>query len=77
MYLLIVWLGPKYMKHRQPYSSRGLLVLYNLGLTLLSFYMVYEVNRLLGTERCVEVGQSNRCNVTLQTDYKTTKRNLN
>lgn len=44
MYLLIVWMGPKYMKHRQPYSCRGLLVLYNLGLTLLSFYMFYEVN---------------------------------
>lgn len=43
MYLLIVWMGPKYMKHRQPYSCRGLLVLYNLGLTLLSFYMVYEL----------------------------------
>ncbi|XP_029305587.1 very long chain fatty acid elongase 5 [Cottoperca gobio] len=43
MYLLIVWMGPKYMKHRQPYSSRGLLVLYNLGLTLLSFYMFYEL----------------------------------
>ncbi|KAL7383515.1 hypothetical protein ABVT39_012157 [Epinephelus coioides] len=43
MYLLIVWMGPKYMKHRQPYSCRGLLVLYNLGLTLLSFYMFYEL----------------------------------
>ncbi|KAF3842170.1 hypothetical protein F7725_024121, partial [Dissostichus mawsoni] len=43
IYLLIVWKGPKYMKHRQPYSSRGLLVLYNLGLTLLSFYMFYEL----------------------------------
>lgn len=46
-YLLIVWTGPKYMKTRQPYSCRGILMLYNLGLTLLSFYMFYEVNRLL------------------------------
>lgn len=46
-YLLIVWTGPKYMKHRQPYSCRGAMMLYNLGLTLLSFYMFYEVNRLL------------------------------
>lgn len=46
MYLLIVWMGPKYMKHRQPFSCRGILMLYNLGLTLLSFYMFYEVNRL-------------------------------
>lgn len=58
VYLLIVWMGPKYMKNRQPYSCRGLLVLYNLGLTLLSFYMFYEVNRLLSTERCAEMGQS-------------------
>lgn len=48
MYLLIVWLGPKYMKHRQPYSCRGAMMLYNLGLTLLSFAMFYEVNTLLG-----------------------------
>lgn len=43
MYLLIVWIGPKYMRNRQPYSCRGLLLLYNLGLTLLSFYMFYEL----------------------------------
>lgn len=43
MYLLIVWLGPKYMKDRQPYSCRGLMLLYNLGITLLSFYMCYEL----------------------------------
>ncbi|XP_068435730.1 very long chain fatty acid elongase 5-like isoform X2 [Clinocottus analis] len=43
MYLLIVWIGPKYMKERPAYSCRGLLVLYNLGLTLLSFYMFYEL----------------------------------
>ncbi|XP_054886156.1 elongation of very long chain fatty acids protein 5 [Poeciliopsis prolifica] len=43
MYLLIVWMGPKYMKHRQPYSCRGLMVLYNLGVTCLSFYMWYEL----------------------------------
>lgn len=43
MYLLIVWMGPKYMKHRQPYSCRAVMVFYNLGLTLLSFYMFYEL----------------------------------
>lgn len=43
MYLLIVWMGPKYMKNRPPYSCRALLVLYNLGLTLLSLYMFYEL----------------------------------
>uniref|UniRef100_A0A3Q3WQG1 Elongation of very long chain fatty acids protein n=1 Tax=Mola mola TaxID=94237 RepID=A0A3Q3WQG1_MOLML len=43
MYLLVVWMGPKYMKPRQPYSCRGVMMLYNLGLTLLSFYMFYEL----------------------------------
>lgn len=45
MYLLIVWLGPKYMKNRQPYSCRGILVVYNLALTSLSLYMFYEVGQ--------------------------------
>ncbi|KAK3573635.1 hypothetical protein QTP86_029980 [Hemibagrus guttatus] len=43
IYLLIVWMGPKYMKNRQPFSCRGLLVVYNLALTLLSLYMFYEL----------------------------------
>lgn len=43
LYLLIVWLGPKYMRNKQPFSCRGILVVYNLGLTLLSLYMFYEV----------------------------------
>ncbi|KAM8778197.1 very long chain fatty acid elongase 5 isoform 2-T3 [Rhynchonycteris naso] len=43
IYLLIVWLGPKYMKNRQPFSCRRILVLYNLGLTLLSLYMFCEL----------------------------------
>ncbi|KAM9804023.1 very long chain fatty acid elongase 5 [Neosynchiropus ocellatus] len=43
MYLLIVWTGPKYMSRRPPLSCRGLLVCYNLGLTLLSLYMFYEL----------------------------------
>uniref|UniRef100_A0A8C3X1C3 Elongation of very long chain fatty acids protein n=1 Tax=Catagonus wagneri TaxID=51154 RepID=A0A8C3X1C3_9CETA len=43
LYLLIVWLGPKYMKNRQPFSCRGILVVYNLGLTLLSLYMFCEL----------------------------------
>lgn len=43
-YLLIVWLGPKYMNRRQPYSCRGAMMLYNLGITILSFGMFSEVN---------------------------------
>lgn len=47
LYLLIVWLGPKYMKTRQPFSCRRILVVYNLGLTLLSLYMFCEVSQRL------------------------------
>lgn len=47
IYLLIVWLGPKYMKNKQPFSCRRILVVYNIGLTLLSLYMFYEVGQLL------------------------------
>ncbi|XP_070442336.1 very long chain fatty acid elongase 5 isoform X5 [Equus przewalskii] len=43
IYLLVVWLGPKYMRTRQPFSCRGILVVYNLGLTLLSLFMFYEL----------------------------------
>lgn len=47
MYLLIVWLGPKYMRNRQPFSCRGTLVVYNLALTFLSLYMFYEVGQMI------------------------------
>lgn len=46
LYLFIVWIGPKYMQNRQPISCRGILLVYNLGLTLLSLYMFYEVRSL-------------------------------
>lgn len=60
VYLLIVWLGPKYMKHRQPYSCRGAMMIYNLGLTLLSFYMFYEVSRGLRPPRDVRATRHGR-----------------
>ncbi|KAK1171634.1 elongation of very long chain fatty acids protein 5-like [Acipenser oxyrinchus oxyrinchus] len=43
LYLSIVWIGPKYMKNKEPFSCRRVLVVYNIGLTLLSFYMFYEL----------------------------------
>ncbi|XP_072293179.1 very long chain fatty acid elongase 5 [Eucyclogobius newberryi] len=43
LYLVIVWMGPKYMRNRPPFSCRGLLLIYNVGLTLLSLYMFYEL----------------------------------
>ncbi|KAI1243076.1 hypothetical protein IHE44_0000648 [Lamprotornis superbus] len=41
-YLLCIWLGNKFMKNRSPFSLRPHLIVYNLGITLLSFYMLIE-----------------------------------
>ncbi|XP_052012555.1 elongation of very long chain fatty acids protein 2 [Apodemus sylvaticus] len=43
LYLLSIWLGNKYMKNRPALSLRGILTLYNLGITLLSAYMLVEL----------------------------------
>uniref|UniRef100_A0A8B9NPQ4 Elongation of very long chain fatty acids protein n=1 Tax=Accipiter nisus TaxID=211598 RepID=A0A8B9NPQ4_9AVES len=41
-YLLVVALGPFYMRQRKPLKLRGLLVAYNLAMMTLSSYMFYE-----------------------------------
>jgi len=43
LYLLIVWLGPKAMKHRPAYDLRGFMMAYNAFLVALSAYMVGEI----------------------------------
>ncbi|XP_063488477.1 very long chain fatty acid elongase 2 isoform X5 [Symphalangus syndactylus] len=43
IYLLSIWLGNKFMKNRPALSLRGILTLYNLGITLLSTYMLAEL----------------------------------
>ncbi|XP_032221888.2 elongation of very long chain fatty acids protein 4 isoform X1 [Nematostella vectensis] len=42
MYLFIVKVGPKFMENRKAWDLRGVLVVYNFALVLLSAYMVYE-----------------------------------
>ncbi|XP_054841974.1 elongation of very long chain fatty acids protein 2 [Eublepharis macularius] len=42
-YLLLIWLGTTFMKNRPAFSLRGLLIVYNLGVTLLSLYMLIEL----------------------------------
>uniref|UniRef100_A0A670I6D9 Elongation of very long chain fatty acids protein n=1 Tax=Podarcis muralis TaxID=64176 RepID=A0A670I6D9_PODMU len=42
-YLLFIWLGTTFMKNRPALSLRGLLIVYNLGVTMLSFYMLIEL----------------------------------
>lgn len=43
LYLLIVRLGPHYMRERRPYSCRSLLLVYNVCLTLLSLFMFTQL----------------------------------
>ena len=42
-YLLLIWAGPKLMKHRQPVNLKPLLIVYNFAMVCLSAYMFYEV----------------------------------
>lgn len=44
-YILIVFLGPRVMKNRKPFSLQYFLVIYNLGLVALSVYMLVEVSK--------------------------------
>uniref|UniRef100_A0A4W5NJQ9 Elongation of very long chain fatty acids protein 2 n=1 Tax=Hucho hucho TaxID=62062 RepID=A0A4W5NJQ9_9TELE len=43
VYLLIVYLGPKYMRNRPSYSLKGVLLVYNFSVTMLSLYMLVEL----------------------------------
>lgn len=43
LYLLIVYLGPKYMEKREAFSLKYFIIVYNFLLVILSAYMFYEV----------------------------------
>lgn len=42
LYLCVVWLGPRLMKHRQPVDLRAVLIVYNFAMVGLSAYMFHE-----------------------------------
>jgi len=42
-YLVIIWLGPKLMTHREPVNIKAILIIYNFSMVCLSAYMFYEV----------------------------------
>ena len=42
-YLLILWLGPKYMKNREPFQLRKTLIIYNFSMVFLNFFIFKEV----------------------------------
>ena len=43
-YVLLVWLLPKVMRHREPFQLTSLLVIYNAAMTLLNLYICVEVS---------------------------------
>lgn len=45
-YLLFVWLGPKWMKDREPFQMRLVLIIYNFGMVLLNLFIFREVGLL-------------------------------
>ncbi|XP_066467268.1 very long chain fatty acid elongase 4 [Tiliqua scincoides] len=42
-YLLFVWLGPKWMRTREAFQFRPLLITYNFGMVLVNFYIFKEL----------------------------------
>ena len=51
VYLLIIYLGPIYMKNRPAYSLKKVLLVYNFAVTMLSLYMLIEVRTKWGAPR--------------------------
>ncbi|EDL26469.1 elongation of very long chain fatty acids (FEN1/Elo2, SUR4/Elo3, yeast)-like 4, isoform CRA_a [Mus musculus] len=43
LYLLFVWLGPKWMKDREPFQMRLVLIIYNFGMVLLNLFIFREL----------------------------------
>ncbi|MBZ3888334.1 Elongation of very long chain fatty acids protein 4 [Sciurus carolinensis] len=43
LYLLFVWLGPKWMKDREPFQMRLVLIVYNFGMVLLNLFIFREL----------------------------------
>jgi len=44
LYLIIVYIGPRLMKHRAPFRLTSVLIPYNLAMALLSLYIAVEVS---------------------------------
>ena len=43
LYVMLVTIGPKIMKNREPFGLKWILVVYNFGVVILSVYMLCEV----------------------------------
>ncbi len=44
LYLLSIWAGKKLMAHREPFSLKWILFIYNVSMVLLNAHIVFEVN---------------------------------
>ncbi|KAF3702740.1 Elongation of very long chain fatty acids protein 4 [Channa argus] len=66
LYLLFLWVGPKYMQGRHPYTLRKTLIVYNFSMVVLNFYIAKEL--LIGSTAagysylCQPVNYSNDVN---------------
>lgn len=70
LYLLLIRLGNRCMRSRPALSLRGVLTLYNLGITLLSAYMLAEVS----VRKTVTLGIPELSTVSINTDLKYLKK---
>ncbi|KAK1171163.1 elongation of very long chain fatty acids protein 4-like [Acipenser oxyrinchus oxyrinchus] len=43
LYLLFIWLGPKYMQNREPFQLRSTLIIYNFGMVILNVFIFKEL----------------------------------
>ncbi|KAI1883140.1 hypothetical protein AGOR_G00242160 [Albula goreensis] len=41
-YLFLIWVGPKFMRNREPVNLKAVLIIYNFSMVCLSAYMFYE-----------------------------------
>ena len=42
-YLLFLWLGPKFMRNREPFQLRKTLIVYNFSMVIFNFFIFKEV----------------------------------
>ncbi|XP_030641833.1 elongation of very long chain fatty acids protein 4-like [Chanos chanos] len=66
LYLLFLWVGPRYMQSREPFPLRTTLIIYNFSMVLLNFYICKELiiaSRAAGySYLCQPVNYSNDVN---------------
>ncbi|KAJ8306553.1 hypothetical protein KUTeg_017098 [Tegillarca granosa] len=62
LYILFVYLGPKFMKNRKPFQFQAFMVIYNLGLVALSVYMFVE-SRIHYISLCSKTGYKQKLSV--------------